>query len=240
MQWLSDLANWSLLSLHPPGWGGVLLKGFAASITIALGAYTVGLLIGLWGAWNKLFGGELTRDLWGLYTTTIRAVPELVLILMLYFAGTDLVNTVLKHWGYEPIDINGFVAGVLVIGIVQGAYATEVLRGAILAIPRGQLEAAVAFGMGKWCILRRIILPAMLPFALPGLANLWLVVTKDTALLAVVGFSELTQVTRQAAGATKAYFLFYLAAGCLYLSLTLISTWLIKKLERWANRGRAQ
>jgi len=92
MQWLSDLANWSLLSLHPPGWGGVLLKGFAASITIALGAYTVGLLIGLWGAWNKLFGGELTRDLWGLYTTTIRAVPELVLILMLYFAGTDLVT----------------------------------------------------------------------------------------------------------------------------------------------------
>lgn len=240
MQWLSDLANWSLLSLHPPGWGGVLLKGFAASITIALGAYTVGLLIGLWGAWNKLFGGELTRDLWGLYTTTIRAVPELVLILLLYFAGTDLVNTVLKHWGYKPIDINGFVAGVLVIGIVQGAYATEVLRGAILAIPRGQLEAAVAFGMGKWCILRRIILPAMLPFALPGLANLWLVVTKDTALLAVVGFSELTQVTRQAAGATKAYFLFYLAAGCLYLSLTLISTWLIKKLERWANRGRAR
>ena len=167
----------------------------------------------------------------------MRAVPELVLILLLYYAGTDLVNRVLAIGGFCPIDISGLAAGVFVLGIVQGAYATEVLRGAILAIPQGQIEAARAYGMSPALLMRRITLPAMLPFAIPGLANLWLIATKDTALLAVVGFNELTLETRQAAGATKAYFTFFMAAGALYLLLTLFSTVIIGRIERWARRG---
>ncbi len=177
------------------------------------------------------------RDLLETYTTIVRAVPELVLILLLYFAGTDLINQLLTAFGYPPVDINGLIAGIGVLGVVQGAYSTEVLRGAILAIPQGQIEAARAFGMPPGLLLRRITLPAMLPFAIPGLANLWLIATKDTALLAVVGFSELTQTTRQAAGATKAYFTFFMAAGALYLALTLFSEIIIKRIERWARRG---
>ncbi len=177
------------------------------------------------------------RDLLETYTTIVRAVPELVLILLLYFAGTDLINQLLTGLGYAPIDINGLIAGIGVLGVVQGAYSTEVLRGAILAIPQGQIEAARAFGMTPGLLLRRITLPAMLPYAIPGLANLWLIATKDTALLAVVGFSELTQSTRQAAGATKAYFTFFMAAGALYLALSLFSEVIIKRLERWARRG---
>jgi polar amino acid transport system permease protein len=177
------------------------------------------------------------RDLFGLYTTIVRAVPELVLILLLYFAGTDLVNQLLTAFGYAPVDINGLVAGIGVLGVVQGAYSTEVLRGAIQAIPQGQVEAARAYGMSPGLLLRRITLPAMLPFAIPGLANLWLIATKDTALLAIVGFSELTQTTRLAAGATKAYLTFFLAAGALYLTLTLVSNFFIARIERWARRG---
>jgi polar amino acid transport system permease protein len=120
---------------------------------------------------------------------------------------------------------------------VQGAYATEVLRGAIKAIPQGEIEAARAYGMSPTLMMRRITLPAMLPHALPGLANLWLISTKDTALLAVVGFSELTLVTRQAAGTTKAYFLFFIAAGVLYLAITLFSNLILAKVEQWARRG---
>ena len=146
-----------------------------------------------------------------------------MLILLLYFAGTDLINRVLTAMGHAPVDISGLVAGIIVLGFVQGAYSTEVLRGAILAVPQGQIEAARAYGMSPGLLLRRITLPAMLPFAIPGLANLWLIATKDTALLAVVGFSELTLETRQAAGATKAYFTFYVAAGAIYLMLTLFS-----------------
>ncbi|HMM63616.1 MAG: ABC transporter permease [Mesorhizobium sp.] len=227
-----------LLSLQPPGWGANLLRGLLASVEIAVGAFGLGLLIGICGAWGKLYGGPMVRDLFGLYTTIVRAVPELVLILMLYFAGTDLVNRVLELFGYAPVDINGLVAGIGVLGVVQGAYSTEVLRGAILAVPQGQIEAARAYGMPGGLLLRRITLPAMLPFAIPGLANLWLIATKDTALLAVVGFNELTQTTRLAAGATKAYFTFFLAAGILYLALTLFSNAIIGRVERWARRGQ--
>lgn len=226
-----------LLAPEPPGWGGNLLNGLWNSIQIAVGAFSLGLAIGTAGAFGKLYGGPVLRDLLEVYTTVVRAVPELVLILLLYFAGTDLINRVLEGVGYAPIDINGLIAGIVVLGFVQGAYSTEVLRGAILAVPQGQIEAGRAFGMSPGLLLRRVTFPAMLPYAIPGLANLWLIATKDTALLAVVGFNELTLETRQAAGATKAYFTFFVAAGVLYLGLTLFSNIIIGRIERWARRG---
>ena len=170
----------------------------------------------------------------------IRAVPELVLILLLYYAGTGAINQMLELMGYRPIDISGLAAGIAVLGIVQGAYATEVIRGAMVAIPRGQIEAATAFGMSRWKVFRRITVPAMLPFALPGMSNLWLIVTKDTALLAVVGFSELALTTRQASGATRAYFMFFMAAAILYLCVTLVSNQVFRMLERRSRRGQPE
>jgi polar amino acid transport system permease protein len=233
---VSDL---SLLALNPPGWGGVLLQGLLASVEIAIGSYVLGLIIGMFGATGKLYGGQIQRDLWEIYTTLVRAVPELVLILLLYYAGTDAINRFIALFGYAPIDINGLMAGILVLGFVQGAYTTEVLRGAIKAIPAGQIEAARAYGMPSFMIFRRITLPALLPYALPGLGNLWQVATKDTALLAVVGFTELTLATRQAAGATKAYMMFFLAAGAIYFMLFLLSTAVLRLIERRARRGMA-
>jgi polar amino acid transport system permease protein len=234
---LAQSGIFELLSPTPPGWGGNLLRGFLASIQIAVGAFGLGLVLGTGGAYGKLYGGPIVRDLLEVYTTVVRAVPELVLILLLYYAGTDLINRALEGLGYTRIDISGLAAGILALGFVQGAYATEVLRGAILAVPQGQIEAARAYGMPPWLLMRRITLPAMLPFAIPGLANLWLIVTKDTALLAVVGFEELTLATRQAAGTTKAYFTFFMAAGVLYLLLALFSNLIIGRIERWARRG---
>jgi polar amino acid transport system permease protein len=233
---LSD-STLGLLALEPPGRGAFLLSGFLNSVMIAIGATVLGLSIGIFGAWCKLYGGPVARDLAAVYTTIVRAVPELVLILILYFAGTDLLNRALAAFGHAPTDVNGVAAGIFVLGVVQGAYSTEVLRGAILAIPQGQIEAARAYGMSPGLVMRRITLPAMLPFAIPGLANLWLIATKDTALLAIVGVNELTQVTRTAAGATKAYFTFFVAAGAIYLALTLFSNAIIGRVERWARRG---
>lgn len=235
-----SLIDWSLLALSPPGWGGVLLRGFLSSIQIAIGGYGLGLLLGIGGAFGKLYGGPILRDLLECYTTIVRAVPELVLILLLYYAGTDAINQLLILLGYGTIDISGLAAGIFVIGVVQGAYSTEVLRGAIKAVPAGQIEAARAYGMPPFKVMSRVTLPAMLPYAIPGLSNLWLIATKDTALLAVVGFSELTLVTRQAAGATKAYLLFFCAAGVLYLALTLVSNLIIRIIERRSRRGFAE
>ncbi len=233
------LIDWSLLALSPPGWGGVLLGGLLNSIKIAVGGYALGLALGTGGAFGKLYGGPVLKDLLEVYTTLVRAIPELVLILLLYYAGTDLLNQMLAAMGYGPVDISGLAAGIFVIGVVQGAYSTEVLRGAIKAVPAGQIEAARAYGMSPAQIMRRITLPAMLPHAIPGLSNLWLIATKDTALLAVVGFSELTLMTRQAAGSTKAYLLFFCAAGALYLALTLVSNVVIRIIEARARRGMA-
>lgn len=226
-----------LLALSPPGWGATLLAGLWNSVLIAVGAFGLGLVLGTFGALGKIHGGPVARDLLGLYTTIVRAVPELILILILYFGVTDLVNQILLALGRDRIQISGVVAGITVLGVVQGAYATEVLRGALLGVPQGQVEAARAMGMPPLIMARRIILPAMLGLAMPGLANLWLIATKDTALLAVVGFGELTFATRQAAGATKAFFTFFMAAGVIYLILTLASAWLFGRIEAWARRG---
>lgn len=237
--WAGLETSVGLLSLQPPGWGGNLLRGAWASVQIALGAFALGLLIGTAGALGKLHGGPVTRDLLSVYTVVVRAVPELILILILYYAGTDLLNQALRALGQRPVEISGVVAGIAVLGIVQGAYATEVLRGAIQSVPRGQHEAARAYGMGAVQTFRRVTIPAMLPLALPGLSNLWLIATKDTALLAIVGFSELTLETRQAAGSTRAYFTFFLAAGAIYLAMTLLSGRIFGWIEARYRRGQA-
>lgn len=226
-----------LLALSPPGWGGTLLAGLWASMQIALGAFAMGLVIGLGGAYGKIYGGPVLRDILAIYTTLVRALPELILILLLYYGLTDLLNQTLLTFGAERIQISGVMAGILVLGVVQGAYATEILRGAILAVPAGQIEAARSMGMPEAMLARRITLPTMLGLAVPGLSNLWLIATKDTALLAIVGFTELTLATRQAAGTTKAFFTFFLAAGLIYLLITLLSTWGFARLEKWARRG---
>jgi polar amino acid transport system permease protein len=137
-----------------------------------------------------------------------------------------------------PVNVNGFVAAVAVLGFVQGAYMTEVLRGAILAIPVGQIEAAKAFGMGPVLRFRRVLLPALLPNALPGLANLWMSVTKDSALVAVVGYQELALATRLAGASTKHYFVFFLASALLYLAITLVSNVVFKLIEGRVRRGQ--
>ena len=226
-----------ILALGPTGYGDELLWGAAMSVSIALLAYAMGLMIGIAGALGKLNGSSLTRSLLGGYTTLVRAVPELILILILYYAGTATLNQILEQAGLEAIRINGFAAAVLVLGFVQGAYATEVLRAAIQAIPVGQIEAAKAFGMSPWLIFRRVTIPSMLPFAIPGMANLWLIVTKDTALIAIVGYTELALATRQAAGNTKLYFTFFLAAGLIYLIITLVSQKGFAMLERRVRVG---
>ncbi|KIC22880.1 MULTISPECIES: ABC transporter permease [unclassified Leisingera] len=229
-------ASAELLSLS--GWGGNLLRGLANSLQIAFGAFGLGLVIGLFGAYGKLYGGKVTRDLLAIYTTVIRAVPELVLILILYYVGSDIINKISEGLGGGRVEINGVAAGIWVLGVVQGAYATEVLRGAIKAVPVGQIEAAKSYGMPAFMIMRRVTIPAMMSFAVPGLANLWLIATKDTALLAVVGFNELTLETRQAASSTRAYFTFFLAAGFLYLMVTLCSGAVFARVEKWARRGQ--
>lgn len=227
-----------MFAFSPPGWGGGLLVGLFRSMEIAAGAYTVGLIIGVLGAYGKLYGNEVVRDVLALYTTIVRAVPELVLILILYYAGPAALNGVLLQFGFERVALPQMPVGIMVLGVVLGAYMTEVLRGGILAVPVGQIEAGRAYGMPPLLLARRVTLPLMLGNAIPGLSNLWLAATKDTALLAVIGFGELTLMTKQAAGSTKSYFSFYIAAGILYLIVSFVSGRIFGWIEGWARKGQ--
>jgi polar amino acid transport system permease protein len=227
-----------LLSFGNKGYLDELLWGVISTLEISILGYVFGCSLGLLGALGKLSGGPWIKCFLDGYTTLFRAIPELVLILLLYYAGTDSLNVLLMSLGLDPITVNPLIAAVFVLGVVQGAYSTEVLRAAIQAVPIGQVEAAKAYGMSGAKRFRRIILPAMLPFAIPGMANLWLSITKDSALVAVIGSTELANATRMAAGGSKQYLVFYLLAIFIYLALSMSTLQVFTWLERRVRRGQ--
>ena len=220
------------------GYGWMLWQGLELTILVGLGAMALALCLGLLGAWAKLAPGRLGRWAAGTYTTVIRGVPELLLILLVYYGVPTLIQDVAEGAGYDIIiDINPFVAGVITIGFIYGAFATEVFRGAFLAVPRGQIEAARATGMGPALTFRRIVMPQMWRFALPGLGNVWLVLIKATALISVIQLEELVRNADIAARATKLPFTFFFVVSLFFLGITIVSMVIQRRAEVWANRG---
>jgi arginine/ornithine transport system permease protein len=215
-----------------------ILEGAAITIVVAISSLVIALAFGLAGASAKLSKSRGLVMLATVYTTVIRGVPDLVLMLLIYYGGQTLVNTIAPKFGYEDfIDVNPFVAGVVTIGFIFGAYLTETFRGAILAIPAGQREAGIAYGMSKAQAFRRIVLPQMVRLAIPGFSNNWLVLVKATALVSVIGLSDMMQRAGLAAGATREPFTFYAAVALLYLLITTLSIILLKALEKRYSLG---
>jgi len=216
----------------------MLWDGVQVTILVGLSAMAVALLLGLVGAWGKLSKSRTARAVANAYTTVIRGVPELVLILLVYYGTPTLIQSVMEDLGTEVIvDINPFLAGFLTLGFIYGAFATEVFRGAFLAIPKGQIEAARACGMNRGLLLRRILLPQVWRFALPGLGNVWMVMVKATALISVIQLPELMRNADIAARAVRLPFTFFFAASLIYLGITVVSMWGQQRAEAWANRG---
>lgn len=206
------------------GYTASLLEGAWVTLAVALSSLALACVLGLAGASAKLSRSRVLQSLASLYTTLIRGVPDLVLMLLVFFGGQVLVNELAQRAGYvDYIDIDPFVAGVLTIGFIFGAYLTETFRGAFLAVPAGQREAALAFGMHPRQILLRITGPQMLRHALPALSNNWLVLVKSTAIVSVIGLNDMMNKAGQAAGATREPFVFYLAVAVLYLLITSVS-----------------
>ena len=220
-----------------------LIEGAAVTLGVALSSLVVAVVLGLAGALAKLSRSRVARVVAGTYTTLIRGVPDLVLMLLVFYGGQLGINTLAPMLGHQDyIDIDPFVAGALTIGFIFGAYLTEAFRGAFLAVPPGQREAGLAYGMNTRQVLWRITLPQMLRHALPGLSNNWLVLIKSTAIVSVIGLSDLMTRGQQAAGNTREPFSFYLAVALIYLVFTSVSelgfSWASKRLAIGVKEGR--
>ena len=220
------------------GFGDELAGGFLLTIGVGFGALAVALVFGLAGAALKLSANRLLNVAGFTYTTIVRGIPELVLIIVLYFGVPTVVQNTVRIFveGYR-LDFNPIATAVLVIGLIYGAFMTEVLRGAFLAVPHGQLEAARAFGMSARQAFWRIHMPQMWRFALPGIGNVWMVLIKATALVSVVGLQDILFWAGRAGQSLREPFKFYFVAAAAFLLITFVSERILARIEIRSQRG---
>ncbi len=227
-----------LLGFGSTGWGALLLVAAGVTLAVTAAALLIGAVLGAIVAAAKLSGNRPLVFLGSVYTTVFRGVPELLIIYLIYFGGSTAVTAIGRAMGYEGfLGLPSFAAGALAVGIISGSYQAEVFRGAYLAVAKGELEAASAIGMSRSLRFRRIIMPQVLRYALPGIGNVWQLSLKDSALISVTGLAELMRTSQVAAGSTRQYFLFFIVGGALYLILTSLSDQVFDRAERRANRS---
>ena len=227
-----------LLAFGDTGWGDELFRATLMTIAVSITAMIIGFSFAAIFTPLKLSKYKPLNLIANVYTTVIRGVPELLIIYLFFFGGSGAIMFVASIFGYnEYIEINAFVTGSFAIGIISGAYSTEVFRGAIQSIDKGQFEAAKVLGFSKFKQFYKIILPQMLRLAIPNLSNVWQITLKDTSLISVTGLVEIMRQSYIAAGSTRDPLFFYSFAAVLYLLLTFLSMKLINKLEIKYSRG---
>lgn len=230
-----DLFAWG-----PSGWGDEMLRGMGMTLVLTVCGFLLGLVVGTAGAAAKLSGGPVLRFVADVYTTVIRGVPELLVIYLFFFGSAGAIMFFARMFGYTGwIGLDAFTIGVLALGIISGAYSTEVIRGALVEVPRGQHEAARAVGLPRRLAFFLVVVPQAARLALPGLGNVWQLTLKDSALVSVTALAEIMRMASVGARSTGQPFTFYVAAAVLYLVLTTASTLVFDRLERRARRGVA-
>ncbi|WP_248767573.1 ABC transporter permease [Pseudomonas sp. MWU12-2345] len=219
------------------GFGPQILLGTLVTLKLALWSLSIAVLAGLLGASSKLSSNRLLRALATGYTTVIRSMPDLVIMLLLFFSLQMLLNRMTDWLGVGQVDIDPFLAGVVTLAFIYGAYFTETFRSAFQAVPAGQLEAARAYGMSRWSTFRKVLFPQMLRHALPGIGNNWQVLIKSTALVSIIGLTDVVKATQDAGKGSLQFFYFTLVGGLIYLAITTVSNGVLMWLERRYSVG---
>jgi len=219
------------------GYWPAILGGLVLTLQVSALSLAIACVFGLIGATAKLSNSRAAQVSADIYTTLIRGMPELVLMLLIFYGGQIAINRLAESQGWGYVDIPPFAAGVITIGFIFGAYLTETFRGAILAVPKGQAEAGIAFAMSPAQVMRRIVLPQMVRHAIPGFANNWLIMIKASALVSIIGLDDMIHRAGLAAATTRAPFTFYMAVGLIYLTLTSVSIFLLSRLEARYSLG---
>jgi len=232
---------WTLLSWGPDGWLDDIVSGAAVTVLLALATLPIGLTIGFFVALAKQSDEPSLRIAANIYTTIFRGLPELVTLFLFFFGGPLILQYLVRLVRPEAtIDVNGFVAGMIVLAIIFSAYASEVFLSAFRAIPKGQYEGGYAIGLSYPQTMRKVILPQLLRIAFPGLENCWLSLLKDTSLVSVVGLAETLRQAGVAARVTKHTFLFFSVAALVFLILAVISSFATGAILRSLGRREAQ
>ena len=213
------------------GFGPLLLQGTWMTVKLSFLCLPLSVIFGLIGASAKLSTSALLRVPAQAYTTLIRGVPDLVLMLLIFYSLQTWLTQLTSALGWDYIEINPFSAGVITLGFIYGAYFTETFRGAILAVPRGQMEAATAYGLTRAQRFRYVLFPQMMRFALPGIGNNWMVILKATALVSIIGLADLVKVAQDAGKTTYQLFFFLVLAALIYLVITTASNYVLRRLE---------
>jgi histidine transport system permease protein len=229
------LQNLGLSAFSLKGFGPLLLQGTWMTIKLSLLSLLVSIVLGLIGASSKLSSLRVLRIPAQLYTTLIRGVPDLVLMLLIFYSLQTWLTGLTEAMDWDYIEIDPFAAGVITLGFIYGAYFTETFRGAILSVPRGQVEAATAYGLKRSQRFRYVVFPQMMRFALPGIGNNWMVMLKATALVSIIGLADLVKAAQDAGKSTYQLFYFLVVAALIYLLITSISNVAL----RWAERRYA-
>ncbi|RSO60846.1 histidine ABC transporter permease HisQ [Acinetobacter lactucae] len=219
------------------GYGSLLLSGTWMTLQLALLSLLLSVIIGLIGASSKLSNIKILRYIATAYTTLIRSVPDLVIMLLLFYSLQLGLNQITEALQMDQIDINPFVAGVITLAFIYGAYFTETFRGAFQSVPKGQIEAAMAYGMTPWQVFHRVLFPQMMRFALPGIGNNWQVLIKATALVSIIGLTDIVKITQDAGRSTMQLFFFSIVAAAIYLAITTVSNLILIWLERRYSAG---
>ena len=228
-----------LLAYGVGGYTLSLLKGAGITLALAVFGLVLATALGLLGAWAKVGGGWVFRTIANVYTVIIRGVPDLVLILLIYYGGQRLVNQIVGGLGFESVDVSPFLAGLFAIGFIYGAYLTETFRGAWLSVPRGQIDAGKALGLPPLLSFRKILMPQLVRSVLTGYANVWQVLIKSTAVVSVIGLNDLVGLADKIGKSTREPFIFLVVVMLFYLVMTIISEsgfkWLERRGDRWAT-----
>ena len=225
-----------LLSFDDTGYGDELLAGVYITIRLALLSFLLALVLGVFLGIVALSRNRLLQGSWRTYASIFMGVPSILVVFFLYFNAPSLLKSA---FGLR-VDVTPFVAGVAALAIVYAAYVGEVVRGAVLNIPRGQWDAAHALGLGKLPMWWLVILPQVWRISLPGITNVWMTSLKDTALVSLVGLTDLVRMADIAAAATQRPFLFYIVAGLVYVVFSGLSMLGSERIERWAYRGQTR
>lgn len=198
-----------------------LLEGSLVTLGVVVGAMSLGLILGAPLAVGQVFGTKWVRWTVGAYVWFFRGVPLLVLLFLFYFGLFSLLN----------LNLSAFTVAVIVLGLISGAYQSQIFRGAILSLPEGQLKAARALGMSDTKAILFVILPQALRLSIPGWSNEYSIVLKDSAVTYALGVAEIMARTHFVATRTYQHLPLYIAAGCIYLAFTTIGTRGLRALE---------